>query len=243
MKREVNTPNIVVDDNYRMLVKRLTRRYAERGASVYADADAIEQERCDARARAIAPDAYRISRALGDNPEMYKHHAASGSKHMTTDDYLVYFSKCHDTFDAVNYYNLHAEAVSEKSEDAKPRVLVNKKRMEKITREGAKQEARARVRKPAVSAEKPVASAEDRVRKETTRVAAHETREIRFGPVTRKAFTAFAAAAASIAIVIGAAFTIAPRDEVPTYARSVAEENVSGSMADMEGQEFLQNVE
>ena len=101
-----NTPNIVVDDNYRMLVNRLTRRYAERGASVYMDAEALEQERSDARARAIAPDAYRISRTLGDNAEMYKSENAQGVRYMTTDDYLVYFSKCHDAFDAVNYYNL-----------------------------------------------------------------------------------------------------------------------------------------
>ena len=46
MNREISTPNIVVDDNYRMLVKRLTRRYAERGASVYADAEAIESDEC-----------------------------------------------------------------------------------------------------------------------------------------------------------------------------------------------------
>ncbi|MBR4873444.1 MAG: hypothetical protein IKV00_06375, partial [Clostridia bacterium] len=83
-----NIPNIVVDDNYRMLVNRLTRRYATRSAAVYTDADAIEQERSDARARAIAPEAYRISGTMGDSVEMYKSENGRGGREMTTDDYL-----------------------------------------------------------------------------------------------------------------------------------------------------------
>lgn len=240
MKREVNTPNIVVDDNYRMLVKRLTRRYAGRGASVYADAEAIEQERSDARARAIAPDAYRISRALGENPEMYKNHSASSSGHMTTDDYLVYFSKCHDTFEAVNYYNLHAESVSAAESEEKPRVLVNRKRMEAYTGAGAKQVDRRK--KAAASVDKAIASSEARVRKNAT-PEAREEKTSWFSSSKRRTFTAFAAAAASIAIVIGGAFAIAPAGDSVPYARAAAEEDAVSPVVEVEAQEFLQNIE
>ena len=96
-------PNIVVDDNYRMFVKEMKRRYAERGASVYVNDEAIEQERRDAHARNMAPDAYRFSSVAGDAAQNYR----KGTSYMTTDDYLRYFGKCHDTFDAMNYYNLH----------------------------------------------------------------------------------------------------------------------------------------
>lgn len=220
MNREVNTPNIVVDDNYRMLVKRLTRRYAERGASVYTDADAIEQERSDARARAIAPDAYRISRAMGDNPEMYKSGDASGSRYMTTDDYLVYFSKCHDTFDAVNYYNLHAEApVVEELETIKPRVLVNRKRLEMAQKSAAVGAASARKRRPASRAEQ---------------------QETGFSLLGKKTATAFVAVAASLAIFVGGAFAFLPGREA---SDPEAFSDNAPVAAVNEGQEILQNRE
>ena len=123
-----NRPNIVVDDNYRMFVKEMQRRYAERGAFVYTDNEAIEQERKDARARAMAPDAYRISSVAGDTMKEYR----SGEKFMTTDDYLQYFRKCHDTFDAVNYYALHKNP-TEEHEDVK--ILVNRRMVAKIRAE------------------------------------------------------------------------------------------------------------
>ena len=121
-----NRPNIVVDDNYKMFVKEMQRRYAERGAFVYTDNEAIEQERKDAHARAMAPDAYRISSVAGDAARDYR----SGEKYMTTDDYLAYFGKCHDTFDAVNYYALHKEQSEQGIEETK--VLVNRKMVEKL---------------------------------------------------------------------------------------------------------------
>lgn len=197
MNLQVNTPNIVVDDNYKMLVKRLTRRYAERGASVYTDADAIEQERSDARARAIAPDAYRISRALGDNAEMYKSSSPEGARYMTTDDYLVYFSKCHDTFDAVNYYNLHSEA-AEDADDAKPRVLVNRKRLEAVTARSANEEAPKERRRAAVVSEQAVARAKQQVQSKRS---------------AGRAIKAMASVAASLAILIGGAFAFFPASE------------------------------
>ena len=240
MRKEVSTPNIVVDDNYRMLVKRLTRRYAERGASVYADADAIEQERCDARARAIAPDAYRISRALGDNPEMYKSPKASGARYMSTDDYLVYFSKCHDAFEAVNYYNLHAETSANPNSE-KLRVLVNKKRMDSIKAVEAKRQTRANTEKKTVSDNEKVAP-------RSTARAERPQEEARgfflsMSAAKRRMFAGLTAAAASIAVVIGGALVFAPADEAPSYVRSVSEENAVAPLVDIEGQEFLQNVE
>ena len=240
MRKEVSTPNIVVDDNYRMLVKRLTRRYAERGASVYADADAIEQERCDARARAIAPDAYRISRTLGDNPEMYKSQKASGTRYMSTDDYLVYFSKCHDTFEAVNYYNWHTDA-SANPNGEKLRVLVNKKRMESLREAETKRRANVRAeKKTATTAEKamPRVAARNEQPKEEPRGFF-----LSMSAAKRRMFAGLTAAAASIAIVIGGALVFAPADEAPNYVRSASEENAVAPLADIEGQEFLQNAE
>ena len=220
MNLQVNTPNIVMDDNYKMLVKRLTRRYAERGASVYTDADAIEQERSDARARAIAPDAYRISRALGDNAEMYKSGSPEGARYMTTDDYLVYFSKCHDTFDAVNYYNLHSEA-AEDADEAKPRVLVNRKRLEAATARPSAEKAPMERRRAAVVSEQAVARAKQQAQSKRS---------------AGRAIKAMASVAASLAILIGGAFAFFPASEGREgleVARQVAEPEV-------ENQDILQ---
>ena len=224
MNREVNTPNIVVDDNYRMLVKRLTRRYAGRSATVYTDAEAIEQERSNARARAIAPEAYRMSSVLGDSPEMYKSDSASGGRYMTTDDYLVYFSKCHDTFDAVNYCSVHAQAPETEVDDEKPRVIVNRKRME-LTKNGK-------------TAEAPLARQSEEGSKKKERLGGIAG----FGYARGRAATAFAAVAASVAIVIGSAFAIAPSEDVNTYTRNVPDEEVV-NFAEIDGQEILQNRE
>ena len=234
MNREVNTPNIVVDDNYRMLVNRLTRRYAERGASVYTDAEAIKQERSDARARAIAPDAYRISKTLGDNPDMYKSGMSKGVKYMTTDDYLVYFSKCHDTFNAVNYYNLHKEAPETEKSEARPRVLVNRKRMEIARRSVAMRGAEPRAKRDvadetAMKAERGGASA----------IGSEET--ARKGRNKRKAVSVFAAAAASLALIVGSVFAILPTNDADYHENLSRDEIVN--LAENEGQEVLQNRE
>ncbi len=116
-----NRPNIVVDDNYRMFVREMQRRYAERGAVVYTDKDAIEQERRDAHARNMAPDAYRMSASSAAGK-------SGADNFMTTEEYLKYFSKCHDTFDAVNYYTLHKEPENT-TED---KVLVNRRMVQRI---------------------------------------------------------------------------------------------------------------
>ena len=218
-----NTPNIVVDDNYRMLVNRLTRRYAERGASVYMDAEALEQERSDARARAIAPDAYRISRTLGDNAEMYKSENAQGVRYMTTDDYLVYFSKCHDAFDAVNYYNLHCENPAEGAvEDAKPRVLVNRKRLE---------EARKNANAPAPKRRMPATVIDFSAEKETI--------SSRMSTFRRKATTVLAAMSASLALLIGGVVAFAPASQ-EVNAREIPQEH---SALEIENEQVMSNQE
>lgn len=229
MNMEVrNTPNIVVDDNYRMLVNRLTRRYAERGASVYTDAEAIEQERSDARARAIAPDAYRISKALGDNAEMYKSENGNGARYMTTDDYLVYFSKCHDAFDAVNYYNLHRDIPAEDAaKEAKPRVLVNRKRLE-----AAKRNATA----PA----KPMPE-----KKKTAEVLAFPAEEASFSSrvqvIRRRATAVLAAMSASLAILIGGVVAFAPASPEINAREFTREYSIEEQ--EPTGQEVLSNQE
>lgn len=124
-----NRPNIVVDDNYKMFVKEMQRRYAERGAVVYTDKDAIEQERRDAHARNMAPDAYRMSSGIKAS--------VKSEGFMTTEEYLNYFGKCHDTFDAVNYYTLHKEQEA----TAEDKVLVNRKMVQRI-RQGERRPVR-----------------------------------------------------------------------------------------------------
>lgn len=227
MNRELKSmPNIVVDDNYRMLVNRLTRRYAERGTSVYTDATAIEQERSDARARAIAPDAYRISRALGDNAEMYKSEQGQGARYMTTDDYLVYFSKCHDTFEAVNYYNLHSEATAEAETEIKPRVLVSRKRLEAI-----KKTAEATPAKP-----RRQRSAQVLEFSEPTESMASRMRSLR-----RKATGVLAAMSACLAILIGGVAAFSP-DTPEVNAREIPEHSVM-SIAEQDSQGYSVNQE
>lgn len=229
MNREVkNMPNIVVDDNYRMLVNRLTRRYAERGASVYTDAEAIEQERSDARARAIAPDAYRISRTLGDNAEMYKSENAQGVRYMTTDDYLVYFSKCHDTFDAVNYYNLHREAPEAVAEEeSKPRVLVNRRRLE-------------------AAVNKPDAPTKPHAKKKTAEVLAFPTEESEFSSrmrvIRRRATKVLAAMSACLALLIGGMMAFVPAAP-EVQARQLPSEHAVAEVVEQEAQEVLHSQE
>lgn len=130
MAMKVSTPNIVMDDNYKMFVNALARRYAERGASVYMSAEAIEQERKNVRTRAMAPDAYRLSKEGQVTADLYKNGTDGENKYMTTEDYLRYFGKCHDTFEAVNYYTRHQVETEEAAPEAK--VIVNQKRIDAI---------------------------------------------------------------------------------------------------------------
>ena len=191
-----NRPNIVVDDNYRMFVKEMQRRYAERGAFVYTDNEAIEQERKDAHARAMAPDAYRISSVAGDAVKEYR----SGEKFMTTDDYLQYFSKCHDTFDAVNYYTLHKKP-TEANEDTK--ILVNRRMVAKI---------RAEKRVPAEMPREQRESFTERLSEFLSSMS----------QARKRAMTGMAAAALSLVFVIGGVSAFAsPEPEAKYAARDV----------------------
>ena len=243
MNRDVkNTPNIVVDDNYRMLVNRLTRRYAERGASVYTDAEAIEQERSDARARAIAPDAYRISRTLGDNAEMYKSETAAGARYMTTDDYLVYFSKCHDTFDAVNYYDLHKDApVFETEEASKPKVFVNRKRLE-IALGAAEPEKKTR---KSAKTEQPVAAASRKPEKKAE-VLDFPKEESEFSSrvrvIRRRATKVLATMSACLALLIGGMLAFAHASAPEVTAREIPEQAVMG-IVEQDAEVILYNQE
>ena len=147
MAMQENSPNIVVDENFLMLEKRLRRRHAERAAA-YSNADAIEQERNGARAYAIAPEAYSDSKAIG-GMSMYKSGNAGGVKYMTTEDYVAYFTQCRDTFGAMNVNNV---APAEKKSADTPRVCVNVKKVEQINRLNAKANAKKKRVTPAASA-------------------------------------------------------------------------------------------
>lgn len=122
-----NRPNIVNDDNYKMFVSELTRRYATRGASLYSNAEAMDQDRREARARAAAPDAYRLSRGAA-SVSSFRTGCEGGVKYMTVDDYLSYFSKCHDAFDAIHYLDMHTE----KQDDVKAKVVINRRKVDEI---------------------------------------------------------------------------------------------------------------
>ena len=155
MAMQENRPNIVVDENFLMLEKRLRRRYAER-ASAYSNADAIEQERNGARAFAIAPQAYGDSKFIG-GINSFKSGTESGVKYMTTDDYVAYFGRCHDTFGAMS---IETVAPVDKIAEEEPRVLVNRKKVEQIRKINEKEAARANrkrgVKKTMPTAKRPV---------------------------------------------------------------------------------------
>ena len=211
-----NRPNIVVDDNYKMFVKEMQRRYAERGAFVYTDNEAIEQERKAARARAMAPDAYRISSAAGDEVKKYR----SGEKYMTTDDYLQYFGKCHDTFDAVNYYTLHKKQEENDTEEAK--ILVNRRMVEKLR-------APKRAHRPM-----PIANREslaERLSEFFTQMSV----------ARRRAMAGMAAAALSLVFVIGGMSVFSdPAEPQAKYASRDVEPSVV-DVAEIEKNENLLN--
>lgn len=200
MLRE-NRPNIVVDDNYRMFVKEMQRRYAERGAFVYTDNEAIEQERKDAHARAMAPDAYRISSVVSDVADKNR----DGESFMTTEDYLQYFDKCHDTFDAVNYYTLHKERSQEDGEETK--VLVNRRIVEKL------RAPKRAMRQTPVAEKTQRESFFDKLSEFVS--AMSQTR--------KRAMTGMAAVALSLVFVIGGVSAFAPKEEGVGYASREAE--------------------
>lgn len=215
-----NRPNIVVDENYRMFVKQMQRRYAERGAYVYRDDEAIEQERKDAHARAMAPDAYRISSVAGDAARDYR----SGEKYMTTEDYLAYFNKCHDTFDAVNYYTLHKN----RQDEVEEKVLVNRRMVDKVRAEG---------RAP-MSARKPKAEKSALAQLKDGLFSGISEFFSEMSNVRKRAMTGMAAAALSLVFVIGgvSAF-VGPEAEAEYTARNVEVE--VHDVVEVEGNEDL----
>ena len=153
MAMQENRPNIVVDENFIMLEKRLRRRYAQR-ASAYSNADAIEQERNGARAFAIAPEAYGDSKFIG-GISMYQSGRSGGTKYMTTDDFVALFNRCHDTFGAMNFETV---APAQKKVEDTPVVIVNRKKVEQIKKIQAKEAAKARKKnaRAATAAKRPV---------------------------------------------------------------------------------------
>jgi len=215
-----NRSNIVVDDNYRMFVKEMQRRYAERGAFVYTDNEAIEQERKDAHARAMAPDAYRMFSHTG--APMRK---ACGEQFMTTEEYLQYFEKCHDTFDAVNYYTLHKEQPEKDADETK--VLVNRRVLERVRqKERVARPAARPVARPV--SEQPKESFFDKLSEFIS--AMTETR--------KRAMTGMAAAALSLMFVIGGVSAFASPEEGAEYAAREAEARVM-DVAEVEENENL----
>ena len=141
MNIQESRPNIVVDENFIMLEKRLRRRYAERAAA-YSNAEAIEQERSGARAFAIAPEAYGDSKFIG-GISSFKNGTEGGVKYMTTEDYVAYFGRCHDTFGAMNFENL---SPAKKQVEDEPRILVNHKKVEQIRKINERNAAKAKRR-------------------------------------------------------------------------------------------------
>ncbi len=210
-----NRPNIVVDDNYRMFVKEMQRRYAERGAFVYTDNEAIEQERKDAHARAMAPDAYRMFSSTGAPMREYR----SGEQYMTTEDYLQYFEKCHDTFDAVNYYTLHKEQPAKDVEETK--VLVNRRVLERVR-------GKERIARPVVREQKE--SFLDRISEFLSAMS----------QARRRAMTGMAAAAMSLVFVIGGMSVFASPDDEMQYAAREAEARVIDVAEVEENENFVQ---
>ena len=185
-------PNIVVDENFIMLEKRLRRRYAERAAA-YSNAEAIEQERSGARAFAIAPEAYGDSKFIG-GISSFKHGTEGGIKYMTTEDYVAYFSRCHDTFGAMSLEKMAPET---KRVVEAPKVVVNQKKIEQIHKIKAKEAAKAR-RQSARASVKPAPTANTATRTASAqRPAVNGARPTAQRPATTASTTQRAAKPAS----------------------------------------------
>lgn len=122
-----NTPNIVVDENFLMLEKRLRRKYAAK-ANICSNADAIEQEKNAVREYAVACEAYGDSKFIG-GASSFETGGSGTAKYMTTDDYVAYFERCRDTFGAMSIDR--AAHTSAKNEDG-AKILVNRKKIEQI---------------------------------------------------------------------------------------------------------------
>lgn len=231
MNTQANTPNIVVDENFLMLEKKLRRRYAER-AALYSDADTMEQERRSARAYSIAPSVFGESRVMG-GVSNYQNGEANGRKYMTVDDYVSYFEMCHDTFGAMNLENVKAPA---KAVVEEPRMYVNTKKIEQIKKINAKAAAKASKKRTAV---KPMIEKTD-VKAEVNRPVVIEESKLnafftKLASVRGRAIAGVAGVAVCFSLIIGSVFAFA---EGPEAAPSPA-----SNMERMSSAEIVSEVE
>lgn len=222
MNTQANTPNIVVDENFLMLEKKLRRRYAER-AAIYSDADSMEQERRSARAYSIAPSVFGETRVMG-GVSNYQSGESNGRKYMTVDDYVSYFEMCHDTFGAMNLENVKAPAKAVADE---PRTYVNTKKIEQIKKINAKAMAKAG-KKRAVA--KPMVEKTD-VKTEVNRPLELEASKLdaffaKLASVRGRAIAGVAGVAVCFSLIIGSVFAFA---EGPDNSAVPAMERMSGA--------------
>lgn len=229
MNTQANTPNIVVDENFLMLEKKLRRRYAER-AAIYSDADTMEQERRSARAYSIAPSVFGESRVMGGAAN-YQNGDANGKKYMTVDDYVSYFEMCHDTFGAMSLENVKAPA---KVASEEPRMYVNNKKIEEIKKINAKAAAKAS-KKKAVTASAPKTN----VKTEVSRPVVIEESKLnvffaRLASVRGRAIAGVAGVAVCFSLIIGSVFAFA---EAPENGTAPAMERMSSAEAVAEVEE------
>lgn len=253
MAMQENRPNIVVDENFMMLEKRLRRRYAER-ASAYSNADAIEQERNGARAFAIAPEAYGDSKFIG-GISSFKNGTEGGTKYMTTEDYVAYFGRCHDTFGAMNFETV---TPAQKKTDDTPQVIVNRKKVEQIRKLNEKEAAKARRRNAKVattqrtarpaSAQRPMNStvttqratkpASENIKIESSKLDAFFTK---LSTVKGRALASVAAFAICCTVAVGGIVALNSGDETAGAAPAMERMNVS-DVVDNSGDEVHTNL-
>ena len=219
MNMQVNTPNIVVDENFLMLEKKLRRRYAER-ASIYSDADSMEQERRSARAYSIAPSVFGESRVMGGAAN-YQNGDSNGKKYMTVDDYVSYFEMCHDTFGAMTLENVKTPA---KTTAEEPRMYVNNKKIEEIKKINARAAAKANRKKTVVNSA-PKAN----VKAEVSRSDEIEESKLnvffaKLASVRGRAVAGVAGVAVCFSLIIGSVFAFA---ETPENGTAPAMERMS----------------
>ena len=229
MNTQANTPNIVVDENFLMLEKKLKRRYAER-AAIYSDADTMEQERRSARAYSIAPSVFGETRVMG-GVSNYQSGESGGRKYMTVDDYVSYFEMCHDTFGAMSLENVKAPSKAVVDE---PRTYVNTKKIEQIKRINAKAAAKAGKKRVVT---KPAVEKTD-VKTEVNRPMAIEENRLnaffaKLASVRGRAIAGVAGVAVCFSLIIGSVFAFA---EAPDDGVAPAMERMSGAEAVVEAE-------
>ena len=208
MTMQENRPNIVVDENFLMLEKKLRRRYAEK-ATAYSNAEAIEQERNGAKAYEVALEAYGESKTFG-GISMYKSGKSGGVSYMTTEDYISYFERCHDTFGAMS---VETVAPAEKKSEDTPRIAVNRKKIEQIAKLNAKA---AKKNRPNRTASQKAAGAET-LAKSPVQQARIESGKLdsffeKLADVKGRALASVAAVALCCAVALGGVMAFGPEE-------------------------------